>query len=118
MIDFFVAVALFMIVLGAFFQLTAIKVRATGEAERRLRAIWCAQSKLAEVRCGAVGGVLESVTGGTSTYPIEGALGGEGELTVKPRTDGLRDVSVTVRWREPNKGGTQEVQLKTVLQVP
>jgi hypothetical protein len=104
LIDYFVGVSFFLVTLGVFLELTRIKVAASGEAERRMRAVAAAESRIAELRAGA------AAAGGFEVA----AIGGRGEVSVKPRDDGLRDAAVVVRWRE-RRGREESVQLTTVL---
>jgi hypothetical protein len=105
LIDFFVALGLFLTVLSAYLQLTSVEIRAAGAAERRFRAIALAQSRLAEIRAGAAGA-------GNFSSPDDPDI--RGQVRVEPRPDGLRRVSVEVRWKEP-RGEGQSLVLETLV---
>ena len=102
--DYFIAVSFFMTILGGFFQMTAMKVRAIGEADRRMRAVAAAETRLAEYRVGAAEAGFFSVPGQPDL---------RGELVLEPREDGLVKATAIVRWREP-RGGDQRVALATL----
>lgn len=106
--DYFVAVSFFMTVFAAFFEMTALKVRAAGEADRRLRAVAAAESRLAEARAGAAA---------PGSFPVPGPGELAGELAIEPRESGLARVTATVRWRE-TKGDESSVVLTTVVRTP
>ncbi len=106
LVDYFIALALFMAALGAWLGLTSVELRATGSAERRLAAVAAAETRLAEFRAGAV-----------APGPFMAAERFElrGDLRLSRRPDGLRAVEVEVRWREPGEAREARIAIATVL---
>lgn len=106
LIDAVVAVSFFGTVLGAWAMLTNTKWKVMDEADRRFRAVQACESAIAELRDGARA---------PGAFQVPGAKQLKGELTVAARPDGWRDVTATVKWREPGAKGTNEqVKLSTV----
>lgn len=105
MIDALVALSFFGVILGTWAAMTNAKSRVIGEADRRFRAVQAAESALAEARDGARGPGPFTVPG--LAMAAEVSMG-------DPRADGLREVTVSVRWREPGGPGEEGVTLSTL----
>jgi len=105
LLDYFIGSSVFLIALASFLTATRARIKGLGTAERRVRAVAAASSALAEARASRV------VPAGT--HPIDGLIGGAITLTETPR-DGLREVRVVARWKEP-EGDEPSLELVTVL---
>ncbi len=98
LVDYFLAATLFGIALTIFLSMSNIRVRATSEAEARLRAVVAVESKLAEIEAGKtraedagfeVPGLARDTQSDAKT----------GFVKVRRRPDlGLDEVYVSVSW--------------------
>lgn len=121
--DYFLAVSIFSVSLAAFLGMSNVKLTAAGEAERRFRATYAAESALAEVRAGGAA-KLEAAAAGDDwrdvrRFPVAG-LPREGEAeagVVQARRTGkggLVEVRVLVSWPE-SKTERRRVELASIV---
>jgi len=118
--DYFLAVSIFSVSLAAFVGLSTVKINAAGEAERRFRATFAAESALAEVRAGGVeklGGAAGDDWRDVRRFAVAGLPeGGEAGLVQARRrgTGGLVEVRVVVAWPE-SRTERRRVELASVV---
>lgn len=99
LLDAMIAVSFFAIALATWAAMTTQKLKTIGEADRRFRATAAAQSAIAEAREG---------TRKPGPFAVAGPGGLAGDLQLQPRSDGLQEIVVVVRWREPGSAAREE----------